>query len=91
MDLTKIGRVIRDKRIEHNELLYDMAKYLGIGSAHMSKLETGQEYFTKDIIYKLMEKYNFSNSDVFEMTKQFSGTSGEVMEILNKIKDDGGV
>ena len=91
MGLNKIGKVLRDKRIEKNEYLKDMADFLGISTSHMSKLERGLEYYTKDMILKLKDKYNLSNEDVFEMTKQFQGSMTQIYDILATLKDDGGV
>lgn len=91
MGVTKIGKILRDKRIERDEYLKDMADYLEISSSEMSRLERGLDYYTKDIIYKLKDKYNLSNENIFEMTKQFSGSMSEIVNILAEIRHDGGV
>lgn len=39
---TRFGKFCRDLRLDHNELLYDMAKKLDVSSAFLSKVENGK-------------------------------------------------
>ncbi len=40
--LTNFGKICRKLRIDHNELLLDMADYLGVSTAFLSRVENGK-------------------------------------------------
>lgn len=63
MVLTDVGKLLRKKRIEKGELLYHMAKKLGIGSAQLSSIETGKQKLTRDQANFIIGEYRLNYSE----------------------------
>lgn len=65
--LTPFGRFIRDLRIQHCELLRDMAKNLNVGPAFLSGVENGYNDIPKEWTIKITKMYSLSNEQVQSM------------------------
>lgn len=69
--MTNIGKFLRDLRIEKQELLYDMARKMGIGSADLSAIETGERPLTLIEIGKVINKYNLNKNQEGKLRQLF--------------------
>ena len=56
--LTEFGKVLRDYRINHNMLLYDMANELRVGSAYLASIEVGKREMPDNIAKDIKRRYN---------------------------------
>lgn len=61
------GKFCRKLRIDHGELLADMAKKLGVSSAFLSKVENGGKKPPKDWREKLITLYQLNDSQITEL------------------------
>lgn len=59
--LTMFGRFTRKIRLEHDELLKDMAKHLGVSPAFLSAVERGQRNAPLDWVVVLQKAYNLND------------------------------
>jgi len=57
MKLTQLGKELRKIRIGREEVLFDMAKRLGISSAMLSAIETGTKPAPEGFVNRLAEQY----------------------------------
>lgn len=57
MKLTQLGKELRKIRIGREEVLFDMAKRLGISSAMLSAIETGAKQAPEGFAKNLAEQY----------------------------------
>ncbi len=68
MGLTKFGIFIRKFRLDKGLLLRDMAKSLGISSAYLSGMETGNKPIPENLGTKIKELYNLKGADAAELS-----------------------
>lgn len=64
--LTELGKTIRKIRISRSELLYDMARKMGYGSAFLSGIENGKE-IPGDFKEKLFSSYDLNEKEIKEI------------------------
>lgn len=64
--LTNFGKICRKLRIDNNELLLDMAKYLGVSSAFLSKVENGKAKPPIDWKEKIASRYHITDAEYSE-------------------------
>lgn len=69
--MTNIGKFLRDLRIEKQELLYDMARKMGIGSADLSAIEAGKRPLTLIELGKVINKYNLNKNHESKLRQLF--------------------
>ena len=65
--LTNFGKICRKLRIDNNELLADMAGYLGVSAAFLSKVENGKSKPPIEWKDMLAMQYNISGSEYVEL------------------------
>ncbi|WP_290457643.1 helix-turn-helix domain-containing protein [Faecalibaculum rodentium] len=62
--LTEFGKEIRKLRIEHNDLLKNMADKLGVTSSYVSAIEHGKKPIPADFISRLKGLYDLSSDEI---------------------------
>ena len=67
--VNNFGKFCRKLRIDNDELLYDMAKKLGVSSAFLSKVENGKKKPPKDWEDLLIQKYDLNEMQIRELKK----------------------
>lgn len=65
--LTNFGKICRKLRIDNNELLLDMAGYLGVSAAFLSKVENGKSKPPIEWKDMLAVRYHISGSEYTEL------------------------
>lgn len=65
--ITSFGKTLRKIRIDRGEILYDMARKLGITSSYLSAIECGKRNIPEDFIDKLQEYYEFTDEELLEL------------------------
>lgn len=65
--LNRFGKISRKLRIDHNELLLEMAEYLGVSPAFLSKTENGKAKPPVDWKYKIKAHYNLDEESYAEL------------------------
>ena len=65
--LTNFGKMSRKLRIDNNELLLDMANYLGVSPAFLSKVENGKAKPPVDWKEKIASHYNITDARYSEL------------------------
>lgn len=78
MSVTDFGKVLRKLRIDHSEILGDMAKKLEISPAYLSAIENNGRVIPDDLIAKLAQKYNLNDSQINELEEAKAQTKGAV-------------
>lgn len=72
--LTEFGKCLRRIRLEKGQRLKDMADILNITSAYLSSVENGIRKPTKELVNKLINKYNFNDNEKQVLIDAFSNT-----------------
>ena len=68
-NVTTFGKVLRKLRIDHSEILGDMAKKLEISPAYLSAIENNGRVIPDDLIAKLAQKYNLNDAQIKELLR----------------------
>ena len=76
--LTSIGRFLRKLRIDHGEILKDMADALGVSSAFLSAVENGKKKMPEGWIEKLKSIYSFTAEQAEELQAAVIDTNDAV-------------
>ena len=67
--LTSFGKTLRKIRIDHDELLKDMASKLGVTVAYLSAVENGKREVPDSWIDIISCKYGLADAEVVELQK----------------------
>ena len=67
--ITNFGKFCRRLRINNGELLYDMAKKLGVSSAFLSKVENGKKKPPVDWRAKISANYKLTSTECEELDR----------------------
>ena len=65
--LTKVGKRLRQIRLERAEYLKDMAHNIGVTSSYLSSVENGKRDLTNKLVDKISESYNLSEKMKHEL------------------------
>ena len=85
--LTSIGKFLRKVRIDHEEILKDMAEKLGVSSAFLSAVENGKKKMPEIWFKKLKSIYSFTAEQAEELQKAIIDTNNMVeIELKNASK-----
>ena len=76
--LTRIGRFLRKLRIDHGEILKDMAEALGVSSAFLSAVENGKKKMPEGWMDKLKSIYSFTAEQAEELQAAVIDTNDAV-------------
>lgn len=58
--ITEFGKTLRKIRIDHNEILRDMAQHLEVSSSFLSSVEVGKKNVPDGWVDKITEVYNLN-------------------------------
>jgi len=67
--LTKLGRELRKIRIDHSEILKDMADKLGVTASYLSAVETGKRSFPSGWENIILSSYTLDENQITELRK----------------------
>lgn len=67
--LTNVGKFLRKFRIDEDMVLGEMAKDLGLGSAHLSGIEHGRYELDPELVEKIKYQYPFTASQRIELDR----------------------
>lgn len=76
--LTPFGRFLRKLRIDHGELMKDMADKLDVTASYLSAVEMGKKSVPAPWIYTLAQKYQLSSPDELQRLADISRTEYRV-------------
>ena len=62
--LTKVGKLLRQMRLNNDEILKDMAEKLDVTSSFLSAIENGKKKMPKTMRAKLIEMYELSANEI---------------------------
>lgn len=82
--MNRLGIFLRKLRIEHNEVLFDMAARLNVSSAFLSAVENGHRSAPLSWIDTLATSYQLSDEQVSELTQ---AVSESVKQLRTDISD----
>lgn len=86
---TSIGKFLRKVRIDHEEILKDMAEKLGVSSAFLSAVENGKKKMPETWFDKLKNVYSFSAEQTEELQKAIIDTNNMVeIQLKNASKSN---
>lgn len=77
--MTEIGRFLRKLRIDYGEILYDMAKNLGVSTSFLSKVETGHKSPPLEWIDRISEFYDLDLPQRLEL-------ENAIYEAVNQVR-----
>lgn len=87
--LTRFGKFCRKLRIENSELLFDMAKHLGVSSAFLSKVENGKSKPPIHWEEAIVTIYNISQEQAKELHACMEeARNGSVINISSMNQDE---
>ena len=72
--LTALGKFLRKVRIDHDEILKDMADNLGVTASFLSAVENGKKRMPAEWNSKICELYSFDNEQQVEFTSAIADT-----------------
>lgn len=72
--LTSFGKFSRKLRIDHGELLKEMANKLGVTSAYLSAVEVGKRSVPEDWINKIAVIYGLAAEEVMQLRIAYDQT-----------------
>ncbi|GHU74104.1 hypothetical protein FACS1894188_01360 [Clostridia bacterium] len=61
--LTEFGRVLRKIRIDHAEIIKDMAEKLGVTASYVSTVETGKRNIPENWVEQISGMYNLDDDN----------------------------
>lgn len=82
--LTEMGRVIRLKRIEHRERLYDMAEKIGCTISFLSSFEVGDS-FSDGIFERILQEYDFTKKERETMIADYISRTRRIPKFIDNI------
>jgi transcriptional regulator with XRE-family HTH domain len=77
---TELGQILANIRLQHNEILKDMAHRLNVTSAFLSAVENGKKKFPEAWYDKLANLYGVSEAEI-RTIRQIVMESSDVVEI----------
>lgn len=87
--LTKFGKFTRKLRIEHGELLKDMAQKLDVSSSYLSAVEVGKRPIPTKWSGNIKSLYKLSDPEYAELLNAVDESREEVtLNLANKRHDD---
>ncbi len=86
--MTTISRLLRMIRLQHGELMHDMAQKLNVTSAFLSAVENGRKPVPSSWLSILSEQYNLSEQQIDELRCAFNDTIKQVRISLDGAPSD---
>ena len=78
MKPTNFGKLLRKLRIDHNQILLDMAKKLEVTASYLSAVENGKRNVPEDWLMKIRELYSLTEDE----EKQLRNAADEQIKIV---------
>ena len=89
-DISKVGKIIRQIRINNNESISDMANKIGYTKEYIESLERGKKPLSINIFMQICEVYEPSNQIILELEKNIKiknySDTNEISIFLRKIR-----
>ena len=85
--ITRVGKVLRQIRLNNDEVLKDMAEKLGVSSAFLSAVENGKKKMPKRIRNALIKKYKLSNEEVINLDNAIYESNDSVEINIQSLSD----
>ncbi len=63
MGATTFGKILRKIRIDHNEILINMAEKLSVTASYLSAVENGKRKVPDDWVERICDLYHLSDND----------------------------
>ena len=92
--LTQLGKVLRKIRIDHQELLKDMAESLNVSSAYLSAVENGKRKAPIEWIEKIVQRYNLNSAEVEELNSAYEESQQEIkisLQLFSETQKDAAI
>ena len=86
--LTAFGKFCRKIRIDHGEIMKDMAEKLGVTSAFLSAVETGKRNAPETWLESLVELYKLTEEQFRELREAFGTSKSDVKFDLRGKSDE---
>lgn len=87
--LTQFGKFIRKLRIDHGELLKEMADKLKVTSSYLSAVETGKRNVPQDWLEKIVSLYQLDSEQTSELRASIEGSQLSVkIDLLKSTNRD---
>ena len=83
--LTAFGKELRKLRIEHGEVLRDMASRLDVSASFVSSVESGQKKIPANWIEKLAVLYSLSYEQISALTKAAQESVSDIKLNLTEV------
>jgi transcriptional regulator with XRE-family HTH domain len=89
MKVTELGKFLRKLRIDHGEVMKEMADRLGFTSAYLSAIELGKRSIPEGFSSKIIGMYGLDKTTSESLELLVAANSGEVhIDIVNANEDD---
>lgn len=76
--LTQLGKVLRKIRIDHQELLKDMAEALNVSSAYLSAVENGKRKAPTEWVERIISRYSLTSTEAEELKTAYEESQQEI-------------
>ena len=78
MAYTKFGEYMRVLRVQHHEVMGDIAKLLGVSTPFLSAVETGKKNVPDEWFDILAKHYSLTNNEIVEMKNAAENSRNQV-------------
>lgn len=82
--MTSLGRFLRKLRIDHDEILFDMAKRLGVSPSFLSAVENGKKTPPVGWFDQLTVQYNLDPSQQNELRNALNDVVSQIRLNISK-------
>ena len=86
--LTKVGKFLREMRLNNDEILKEMAVKLGVTSAFLSAVENGKKKMPASMRNKIVKKYELSDEDIEALDNAILESNDSVEINIRSLPDD---
>ena len=86
--LTKVGKFLREMRLNNDEILKDMAKKLGVTSAFLSAVENGKKKMPVSMRNKIVKNYHLCEKDINALDSAILESNDYVEINISSLSDD---
>lgn len=87
--LTEFGKFCRKLRIDHGELLKDMADKLGVTSAYLSAVEVGKRNVPCEWAKKISQLYSLNQDEMKILQQAIANSQLQIkIDLRNKKEED---
>jgi len=86
--MNKLGIFLKKLRVEHDEVLFDMAQRLGVSSAFLSAVENGRKSPPLPWSDVIADKYKLESAQKQELTKAISDSINQIRMSLGNVSPE---